>query len=119
MEMMTGAPHTSPEDVGVMACEIAKTVEKSADSVLDMVEGMARKPEHEPVVEKQVRLVLEQQTHDIAEKIKAWCPAGVGFMLFLMDYGTKGNLAYVSTIDRDAAIGATTQWLVRLQTGKA
>lgn len=67
----------------------------------------------ETLVQKQVRLVLEQQTHDVAEKLKAMVPAGVGFTLFLVDYGEKGNLAYVSSADREDMIKNIEEWLER------
>jgi len=71
----------------------------------------------ESFVQKQVRLVLEQQTHDLAGKLTAWCPAGVGFMLFLADYGGKGNVAYVSSCNREDAIKLVENWLARQTSG--
>lgn len=67
----------------------------------------------ETFVQKQVRLVLEQQCRDIAEKLKAMCPAGVGFTLFLTDFGEKGNTSYVSTCDREDMIRLLEEHLER------
>lgn len=55
----------------------------------------------ETIVQKQVRLVLEQQCREIADTIAQACPAGVGFALLLFDYGDGGNIAYVSNGARD------------------
>ncbi len=75
-------------------------------------------PREETFVEKQVRLVLEGQCREIADKLKAMCPAGTGFALFLMDYGSKGNLAYVATVDRADMIKTVQEWPAReLRTG--
>lgn len=65
----------------------------------------------ETFVKKQVRLILEQQCHDLAELLKSKVPAGVGFTLFLSDYGEGGNLAYVSTVDRADSIRVIREWL--------
>jgi hypothetical protein len=119
LEIMAACPPTTPDDFGVMVCEVAKSVVPAAREVSKKAreflrtETTARSPASETIVQKQVRFVLEQQTREIAEKVKAWCPAGVGFLLFLADYGEKGNLAYVSTCDRVDAIKLVVDWLAR------
>lgn len=65
----------------------------------------------ETLVEKQVRLVLEQQCRQIANLLKPQVPAGVGFILFLSDFGDGGNVAYVSTVEREGAIKLVQEWL--------
>lgn len=65
----------------------------------------------ETLVQKQVRLVLEQQCRDIANLLKPQMPAGVGFILFLSDFGEGGNTAYVSTVERASAIKLVQEWL--------
>jgi hypothetical protein len=120
IQVMAGSPGTTPEDFGVMAGEVAKTVEKVVDHVVEKVrEATAPAAPNEPLVNKQVRLVLEQQTVDLAKKLKLMVPAGVGYMLFLADYGAKGNVAYVSTCNREDAIGLVTTWLARQTTRTA
>lgn len=65
----------------------------------------------ESFVQKQVRLVLEQQCREYAELLKAKVPAGVGFILLLSDYGRHGNVAYVATVDRQDSIRLLREWL--------
>lgn len=65
----------------------------------------------ETLVQKQVRLVLEQQCRQIANLLKPQVPAGVGFILFLSDFGEGGNIAYVSTVERAGAIKLMQEWL--------
>jgi hypothetical protein len=64
-------------------------------------------------VQVQLRFVLEQQCRELAELLKSKVPAGVGFTLFLSDYGEGGNVAYVSTIDRHDSIRLVREWLDR------
>jgi hypothetical protein len=65
----------------------------------------------ETLTQKQVRLVLEKQCRQLAELLKSQVPAGVGFMLWLTDYGESGNMAYVSTCDRESAHKLAQEWL--------
>jgi hypothetical protein len=83
---------------------------KAAAAVAEAVVAAAQKETH---VQTQVRLVLERQCREIADKLKAWTPAGVGFALFLADYGEKGNTAYVSTVGREGMIKLVREWLDR------
>lgn len=66
-------------------------------------------------VQQQVRLVLEQQCRELATLLKERVPAGVGFALFIFDYGEKGNLAYVATAQRDDMRRAILEWLERTE----
>jgi hypothetical protein len=61
--------------------------------------------------QKQVRLVLEQQCVELAKLLKSKVPAGVGFILFLADIGEEGNIAYVSTVERQSAFKLLHEWL--------
>ncbi len=65
----------------------------------------------ETQTEIQVRLVLERQCRALAEDLGRKVPAGVGFILFLCDFGNDGNLAYVSSVERDGAIKLVQEWL--------
>lgn len=66
---------------------------------------------NETTTQRQVRLVLETQCRKLADDLRAKVPAGVGFLLFLADYGDAGNLAYVSSCKRDDAIRLVQEWL--------
>lgn len=72
----------------------------------------------ESLVEKQVRLVLEQQCADLGRELKARVPAGVGFMLILSDFGDRGNLAYVSTISRESTTAMLRDMADHLEAGR-
>lgn len=65
----------------------------------------------ETLTDVQVRLLEEMGTVDVARKLKAMMPPDRGFLLFTADYGRGGNLAYVSTVDRDDAIRMVREWL--------
>ncbi len=65
----------------------------------------------ESTVRKQVRLVLEKQCREYADLLKSKVPAGVGFILFVADYGEGGNLAYVSTCERSTVHKMLWEWL--------
>jgi hypothetical protein len=70
----------------------------------------------ETLVEKQVRLVQEQQCRDLAEHLAPKLPAGTGFALFIFDYGDgqkKGNVSYISTAAREQMIDLVEDWLRR------
>jgi hypothetical protein len=126
LEILAGAPGTTPDDFAEMARELAKMAEPVAREVAAKARAFLNLPPQaepkrtpdepdrpETIVQKQVRLVLEQQCREIAEKLTAMVPAGVGFALFLMDYGVRGNLAYVSTVSREDMIKQVKEWLAR------
>jgi len=73
----------------------------------------ARAAVEETPLQIQLRVVLEQQCRAIADKLKPMLPAGVGFSLFLSDFGAKGNLAYVSTCDRKDMMRQVQSWLIK------
>ncbi len=54
-------------------------------------------------VETQVRIVLEKQCREAADLLAKNIPAGTVFCLVLADVGAKGNVAYVSSCERDSA----------------
>ena len=72
----------------------------------------------ETLVQKQVRLVLEMQCREIADLLKEKVPAGVGFTLFLFDFGQKGNTAYVSMGQRDDSVKLIREWLAKQEKGE-
>lgn len=65
----------------------------------------------ESLVEKQVRLVLEQQVRKLIGIVTPHVPAGVGVMMWLADFGFKGNTAYCSTVDRESALKLVREWM--------
>jgi hypothetical protein len=111
-----------PDDFAAFAHRVAEHYQPFAREIREKGEAIARGDapmpappplRQESLVEKQVRLVLEQQCRAIADKLKDMCPAGVGFALFLADYGEKGNTAYVSSVDREDMIRLVEEWLER------
>lgn len=65
----------------------------------------------ETLTAAQVRLLDEMDTVALAKKIKAMMPPGRGFILWTVDYGPGGNLAYVATVSREDAIRTVREWL--------
>lgn len=65
----------------------------------------------ETLTDVQVRLLAETDTVALARKIKAMMPPDRGFLLWTVDYGAGGNLAYVATVSRDDAIRTVREWL--------
>jgi hypothetical protein len=64
--------------------------------------------------EKQIRLGLEGMTADIGRALRAALPEGLGFALFVFNYGDPGsfqNLAYVSSATRETMIATVRDWL--------
>lgn len=70
-------------------------------------------PKHETLTDVQVRLLQETDTAKLGRLIKAQLPPDRGFILFTVEYGPQGNLAYVATIDRDDSIRCLREWLSR------
>jgi membrane carboxypeptidase/penicillin-binding protein PbpC len=58
----------------------------------------------ETTTQKQVRLLLETQCRDAANLLAKHLPAGTAFALVIADFGEKGNVAYVSSAERDDMI---------------
>jgi hypothetical protein len=52
--------------------------------------------------EKQVRLILEKQVRELADGLRPKVPREQGFILLLFDHG-PGNVAYISTADREGS----------------
>jgi len=117
-----------PENFGALARHVAELEKGTATAIREDVERgtprakaaaiaadliAAEEERPETLVEKQVRLVLERQCRELADKLKQWTPAGVGFALFLADFGEKGNTAYVSTVDRADMVRLVKEWLAR------
>lgn len=77
-----------------------------------VVAAVDEPPETETFVDKQVRLLRETETAEIARKLKAMMPPDRGFILLTADYG-RGSLAYVSTVNREDAIRMLREFLQR------
>jgi hypothetical protein len=63
----------------------------------------------------QLRLQLEKQCAELGRVLKEKMPPGVGFTLFMFDFGEKGNMAYISTADREDSIKLTKEWIEHVE----
>lgn len=61
------------------------------------------------------REILEEESRKIADLIHLHLPPGTGFTLFLYDYGADGNLAYISTAEREYSIPLIREWLAHIE----
>jgi hypothetical protein len=68
-------------------------------------------PPDETLKGEKVRKLKELGTAEIARVLKTLLPATRGFMLWTMDYGQGGALAYVATVGREDAIRMAREWL--------
>ncbi len=55
---------------------------------------------------------LESTCRGYADAFQDVVPPGVGFAIFLFDFGEKGNTAYVSTAKREDMVRLLKEWLV-------
>jgi hypothetical protein len=67
----------------------------------------------ETLTDKQIRLLQESNTVKIGKTIKEMLPPDQGFILMTVEYGPNGNLAYISTVERDDAVRTLREWLKR------
>lgn len=68
-------------------------------------------PAPETLTQKQVRLLDEMGTAKLGKLLKEYMPPDRGFILFTVDYGPSGNLAYIATVSREDAIRMLREWL--------
>jgi hypothetical protein len=54
---------------------------------------------------------LEAGARRLAQQLNGQMPPGVGFMLFLFEFGAGGNLTYIGNGDRKDTILAMLEWL--------
>ena len=73
------------------------------------------KLEPETPDERKARLALEAMCGKIGRKIGDALPPGVGFALILVDIGEQGNLAYVSSAERQSMIRLFVEVLEKLR----
>lgn len=57
--------------------------------------------------------LLEYDARNLADTLKSELPEGVGFTLFLFDYGGAKRLTYLSTARREDMLRTIGAWLVR------
>jgi hypothetical protein len=79
------------------------------------VESILREGEsiHRPADRSDVDVkLLEYDARNLSDTIRNELPKGVGFTLFLFDYGGKGRLTYLSTAKRDDMLRTIAAWLV-------
>lgn len=92
------------------ACDRVANAYRAAAEVL---ESARKAPAIEDAIKLQVRILFEREGRKIAEKVQALLPPGVGFMLFVFDFGEGGNIAYLSNAQRPDARKAIAEWLQR------
>lgn len=63
------------------------------------------------------RQQLEETCRGYADAFRDVVPDGVGFTIFLFDFGTGGNTAYVSSADRADMVRLIEEWLRRQKGG--
>lgn len=73
----------------------------------------------ERAVDMANRMVLEEQVGLYARFLKQELPEGVGFVLVLCDFGHDGNLAYVSTVQREDSMALLRELLDKMATEPA
>lgn len=67
--------------------------------------------------ERDARLALERSTREVARLIRDRLRPGVGFALFLYDFGPKGALAYVANGDREDIAKVLREFLEQWEKG--
>lgn len=71
------------------------------------------------MAKKLTRQQLEKRTAtllaDIVPYLKAEMPEGIGFALFMFDFGEKGNIAYASSAKREDMIKGVREWLAHVE----
>lgn len=89
---------------------ICDATDADARAVMDEMAGEAAAQASE-----RQRAELEQQTATMLREIMAFAkprlPKNVGMILFMMDFGAAGNIAYSSNVERQGAISAIREWL--------
>jgi hypothetical protein len=69
----------------------------------------------ETVKERDERLALERRVRELAELLEREVPraTGVGFALFLFNFGDGGAISYISNAQRETMVRAVREWLGR------
>ncbi len=75
-------------------------------------------PQTETLLNRQLRLLLEQQTADAFLGLVHGPLAVVQFTLICCDYGPEGNVAYKTTVERSELVSVTRQLLDRWARGE-
>jgi hypothetical protein len=65
--------------------------------------------------ERDARLALERRVRELAELLEREVPrtTGVGFALFLFDFGAGGAISYISNAQRETMVRTVREWLAR------
>lgn len=58
---------------------------------------------------------LIAKLNQLARDLRVKLPPGVGFTLFLFDYGQDGHLAYISTAEREDMVKVVREWLEKME----
>lgn len=68
----------------------------------------------ESVEQLEERLELEEACAALARPLAQALPEGVGFALLLFDFGSGGNMAYVSNANREDMLAAQQEMIAKL-----
>jgi hypothetical protein len=94
----------SPSDLSLHGVRVGRKhrdVFQGANNMTDTGETFAQ---------KQMRVHQESECRRLADLLKSKIRAGLGFTLFLYDYG-KGSMSYVSTGQREDMMVLVAEWL--------
>jgi len=101
------------DPVGLASWDVMGAKEQDAWRAA-VVAAVDTEPKPETLTDKQVRLLDEMGTAKLGKLLKAHMPSNRGFILFTIDYGPRGNLAYIATVARDDAIRTLREWLRKM-----
>jgi hypothetical protein len=73
------------------------------------------KAEPESPEQRKARLALEASCAGIGRTLREIMPPGSGFALIMFDFGEKGNMAYVSSAEREDMIRLFVEVLEKLR----
>jgi hypothetical protein len=70
-------------------------------------------PRYEHPVAGLDALALPDRLRTALDAARMFLPEGTGVILFAFDFGAGGGMAYISNAERDSAIDALKEWIVR------
>lgn len=97
------SPKERAEQLVECMCTEHRALFLEAARVADVLNDATAPERRESRVDTQVRLVQETQCRKAADLLAKSLPAGVGFCLVIADHGERGNMSYVSSIERPSA----------------
>lgn len=76
---------------------------------------MDKATQKETNAERLKRVGLEAQCAELGRNLARCMPNGVGFTLLMFDFGTDGNIAYLSNAKRDDMCRALREFLSKVE----